>query len=172
MKQIKLIPIGRYNILVFMSGVFVSYIFAIVLLPEAIKNNEIFSVISTCLIFIVLPTVLIIGTKDQFLVFLYLNQSEIFERVLFKKKRHFQWDEVVDVGIGVNPIQAYKNANFYVSRRPVTEYEIMHVYDMRKDPDVILIRYSKKAYQALKTFCPIEINQDELVPQINKSFIK
>ncbi len=169
MKQIRLIPIGRFNYFGFLFILFGCYCFGLILLLNFLQDIWPFIAI---ILFFSIPTYLIIKAKDQYLVFLYMNQSEIFERVLFKKKRHFQWDEVVDVGIGVNPIQAYKNANFYVSRRPVTEYEIMHVYDMRKDPDVILIRYSKKAYQALKTFCPIEIKQDELVPQINKSIIK
>lgn len=172
MKHIKLIPIGGYYFFLFIFSIIISYGVALLIVPDLYGNGYMFHSILMIILLVGLPTALIVGVKDQLLVILYLNQLEIFEKVLLNTKRYFQWDEVVDVGIGVNPIQAHKNVNFYVSRRPVKEYEVLHVLDMRKDPDVIMIRYSKKAYRTLKTFCPIEIKQEELIPQIDKSIIK
>jgi hypothetical protein len=74
--------------------------------------------------------------------------------------------------IGVHPIQYYKNINIYISRRAVSEYEMLHLFNMRKDKNVMIVRYNKKVYEVIKKYCKTEIINEQVIHQIDQLIMK
>lgn len=131
-----------------------------------------FITIMIVLFTMVLPTYLLIAGSKLYLLNITVDEKSISERAYLVKRREFYWSEVTDIGIGIHPIQYYKNINIYISRRAVSEYEMLHLFDMRKDNNVMIVRYNKKVYEAIKKYSQAEIKNEQFIHQIDNLIIK
>ena len=162
---------GSYINLVLWMLIFSSYVMLIWLYSVGLSTEGFIIQVIGILLFFGWPTFFLVVGANKAFVTTIINSKGVMQKGLTKTIVTLNWDEIKEIGLTANPNLGHRNICFYFSKNVLNDQEQLCMFNKNSN-DIIIQRYNKNIYAAIRYFYKGEIKREEYIPLINKLIIK